>query len=523
MKATKALLKVELLGFMGINRFIKDKSVRKTGIAYLLLGLLMGIFIPAMSFMIAKIMAEYEMLHIALLMGMIMSSIVIFIFSILKSSAMLIKNNDFDFLMGLPFSKTLIIGVKYISIYLSELVFAIGIMVPMYVVYIMYGTFDVMFTISFFTSLLLIPILPSILGVLLGAVVSFIASKFKYSSIVLIVGTFAGIFTFYYFYFTMMSSMGEINLSFDVVNMIGDYISGFYPPAYLFSEALAGNMLMLLIFAAISLGVLAVSLWLIAKNITSIGNITSAKKNGKKFTTASIKQKSVFNTLLRKEIKQYMSYPTYVINTIIGILLGIGMPIFLLASAGDVVDVLLEIPMIKDMAVIGGATISCMFVGLCCTTASSISIEAKQIWLLKSLPLNHIEIFNGKMALNLLINIPASIVIGLLLGFILKLDIGSVLLVVISPIAFSIFITTFGMYAGVKMAKYDWKNVNQVIKNGAPMIVSQLLPFFIQFAFIAIIVWLGLTETYIVWILTLIYLLMSLFLYMMLNRTEIKS
>ncbi|MFR5348272.1 putative ABC transporter permease subunit, partial [Romboutsia timonensis] len=55
--------------------------------------------------------------------------------------------------------------------------------------------------------------------------------------------------------------------------------------------------------------------------------------------------------------------------------------------------------------------------GMASTTPSSISIEGKNLWILKSLPIDIRDIFKAKVSMSLILSIPAIVISSLIISF----------------------------------------------------------------------------------------------------------
>ena len=112
---------------------------------------------------------------------------------------------------------------------------------------------------------------------------------------------------------------------------------------------------------------------------------------------------------------------------------------------------------------------------LSCPAASSMSLEGKNIWILKSSPVGVKMILNAKIAVNLTLHL-----IGYMISvsvFMLKLDMNpiQVMNLVIVPICYSLFITVIGISLNKKYPNYDWNSEMIVVKQSLPVIVTGII------------------------------------------------
>ena len=116
--------------------------------------------------------------------------------------------------------------------------------------------------------------------------------------------------------------------------------------------------------------------------------------------------------------------------------------------------------------------ISCMLIGMGTTTSSSLSLEGKNMWILQTLPVPPITVFNSKIGVSLTTTVPAVLVSGILFIISGYLDIAGALFVFITPIAFAVFMSNFGLLLNYYNLNLEWKNEITVIKQSMPTMVT---------------------------------------------------
>jgi ABC-2 type transport system permease protein len=114
-----------------------------------------------------------------------------------------------------------------------------------------------------------------------------------------------------------------------------------------------------------------------------------------------------------------------------------------------------------------------------CTTSSSISLEGKSLWIMKTLPVTTSQVFWSKMMINiLLIIIPSSIsliLLGIVFGFQWLYYICG--LVFIAAAAFGI--SMFGLLMNLAFPKLAYENEQEVIKQSMPAFLGVMIPMFV--------------------------------------------
>ena len=123
----------------------------------------------------------------------------------------------------------------------------------------------------------------------------------------------------------------------------------------------------------------------------------------------SLEISSPFMALYRKELKRYFSSTIYVMNTGFGVVLLLIATIFIAIFGVENLDTLVGAPGISAMISFAAPFIISTMIAISCTTASAISLEGKNLWILKSSPIKTKTIFDSKIAVNLTILLPVVI------------------------------------------------------------------------------------------------------------------
>ncbi|WP_300381391.1 hypothetical protein [Clostridium sp.] len=187
-----------------------------------------------------------------------------------------------------------------------------------------------------------------------------------------------------------------------------------------------------------------------------------------------IEKNSILKSLIKKELAMYFSIPIYVTNTIIGpaiILLGGLATIFF--KKEEILRVLnINFPEEFTLILVIGFLIA--IISLSCTTNSSISLEGKNLWILKSLPLRTIDIFKGKIILNLILVIPITIIASIIFKFTLGYSFLELIYIVVISSIYATIIAILGIIANVFLPRLNWTSATQVVKQSFSVLLVML-------------------------------------------------
>jgi ABC-2 type transport system permease protein len=115
------------------------------------------------------------------------------------------------------------------------------------------------------------------------------------------------------------------------------------------------------------------------------------------------------------------------------------------------------------------------FTGMVPSTACSMSLEGKNYWIIKSLPLDMLSVLKGKMLFNILLFLPTALFAAVTTCISLRASLTEFAVAVFFTVSVNLFSTAYGMHCGAKHMNLDWENEVQVIKQGRA-VTAYLLP-----------------------------------------------
>ena len=185
------------------------------------------------------------------------------------------------------------------------------------------------------------------------------------------------------------------------------------------------------------------------------------------------KESSPVKSLYKREVSRYFNIPMYVTNTAFGGILLIIIGFILLALGKNYIYALLSTVDLDGM--FKYFTLIIVFIiefslATICTTASSVSLEGKQLWILKAHPVATKDIFIAKI----LLNVTISSIPGIIGVFIISITIGYIYLpvLILMVILSSIITGMIGLMCNLNYPKLEWDNETIPIKQGMSTLVS---------------------------------------------------
>ncbi|QSX06076.1 hypothetical protein JYG23_01010 [Sedimentibacter sp. zth1] len=483
------LLKVNLTSILNPSKIVKNEysKDKKSGLSSKLLVVILAgclLFSCATNIiLVAKTLAEMNMIDLILPIGLIATSFVILFATIYQAQSYLFNVKDKDFLLSIPVSKYTLMISKISTLYIESLLFSLLIVLPLGCVYTYYTSFSVEFWIMYIVEWLFIPMIPLIISVIIGYLLGLISNKFKHKNLVTIVISIGLILLIMYSSFNMEGFMNYIT---ENVKSIQEMFFKLYFPSQFFYNSLVNfEILDLLKFVLISLLPAILFTYVLSLRyfkILSKFSESSAKSN---YTMKKLKKSNIITALYKKEIKRYLSSYIYVLNTSIGMIMLLAISFILLFSGGEVLEKMIEIPGISEILPMFSIAAMCLMVSMSSTTCSSISTEGNNLWIAKSLPMDISNIFISKILVNLTMILPALYLSILFFVFSVEYTVIQLVIAFVLPTILAILVSVFGLMVNLKYPRTDASDV-VIVKQSASVFISMIGSMLLMVGFIAL-------------------------------------
>ena len=469
MKQIKTLTKLQLQNLFGLNvfRYTKDKKRKQKTIG---LSVVWAMLLLMIAFYVGGLVYSYVYLGMGDVVPaylIMISSLVIFAFVIFKAGSIIFQENAYDILCSLPVSQTAIVVSRFLRMYVEDLLMALLVMVPGMAVYGILVRPAISFYIIGAVVTIFIPMIPLTVATFLGAAVTAVSSRMKRKSLVSAMLSIALVVVI----MTATSKMSamEATPSLEMLQNLAEtvtrVIEGFYPPAIWLGNAMVkGDILSGLLCILGSLVVFVVTVALISVKFHEICRglySTSAKHN---YEMQKLKQTSVLTTLYKREFKRYFASSIYIQNTIVGPVMALIFATTVLVVGLDSLQQEMGLPI--DISGCVPVILAGIF-GVMTTTCTSISMEGKEWWIVKSLPIRTKDLLDSKLLFGLSLFLPFWFVAEILLIIAIRPSFTDLVWLVLLPLVLIVFSQVFGLTANLKMPVFDWENEVDIVKQSA--------------------------------------------------------
>lgn len=477
LKQIKILSAMQLCNLFGINqiRHTKDKKkkVRALGLSavWLMLAVMLMFYVAALTkgFILVR-MQELVPAYLAAV-----TSILVFVFTFFKASAVIFELKTYELLIALPVSKAAIVVSRFVILYVANLLLSILVMVSGIAVYGYYVQPGAFFYLYAILGTVLLPVLPIAAATAVGGLITAITARLKHKSIIssfltillalvaIAAGTYFGSGAEDYHKETIK------NLGIAMMNQIENT----YPPAIWFGNAAVGkSFLSFLLFAGSTVLIFVLVVFVLSKWYLTICTFLNAGFSKNNYQMQHLSMNSVRTALWKKELRRYFASSIYVTNTMLGYMLMVLAAVLLAVAGKEKIEEVTRLSGIVEKVL--PFVLSAMPV-MMPTTACSVSLEGKQWWITKTLPLQMREVLDAKILLNLTVAFPFYAVSAIICTVQLKPSVLESVWIFVLPAAYILFSAVAGISVNLAVPVFDWENEVAVVKQGAGTLLIMLI------------------------------------------------
>ncbi|MDR2361054.1 MAG: hypothetical protein LBD85_07280 [Oscillospiraceae bacterium] len=397
-----------------------------------------------------------------------------------SAKTMLFGFKDYDTQMSWPISERVIVASRISIFLIAEEIYAFLLLIPAFSAYAYFERPGWHILPIAVILTLTAPIIPSVIGSILGGFVAWLGGKVRGGNVLQYIGLAVVIIASVSF--SMMLSHFTRSGAGSAIAEDVKALAARIGPVGLFSGAAAGNWGDLLLFALLSVAVCVLFVLIFGRSFRRMNSVVTAVATRGKFKQKKglWKSSGVLVALLKKEFAILFGSPLYLINSTIGLL------IMVIISA-----VLVFVPISKTAGVFGipadilpgsEGLIAYMlpyipiglgwFSAINCTTGMSISIEGKRLSSIVALPVKASGILLAKFLVNIIINLAAIVICGILITARFRPPLLIAVEIFAIPLLFSWFIAALGLRMNMWFPKLDWTSEEQVKQSASAFITS---------------------------------------------------
>lgn len=492
------LLKTLLRSTSRLNclKYTRDKKKRKRMTGEITGTVFLYLFITALCVTVCYGYGIFGLSEKMPAMCAMVISLISFVFTVFKTNGYLFNFKEYDMLMALPLSSKETASCKFMYMYIKSLPWYVLISVSMMIVYgIFSDPFPAVYPLWLILSLF-VPVIPMLLASAIGALIAAISAGFRKTNIVQTVLTII----FITFCLSLRFIIQELFKSDQIKATLSDISQGIDKTADIlvtvkwFTKAVTDvNILYALLLIAVTAALFEALFVVTGRSYAKINSKLKNHAASRKYKRSPVKKRSAVTAIAFKEFKRLTGSTIYLTNTAIGMILAlIAGIVVLIAGADNAIQVVTQnAPLTKEMLLPTIPMIVYFFIGMVPTTVCSPSLEGKNYWVVKSMPVTPKQLYSGKILMNIFISVPFSVVATLCLCISSAAPLAYTLIYIVEGIILCIFSSSWGCMCGVKHMRLDWENEVEVIKQGSAVAVYLIPNILITMALTVLSVVLG--------------------------------
>ena len=468
MKKIVSLLKACMTSDMNIFK-IKTKNKKVSLILPIVIGLYLMFLIWGSANALFEKFAPLHMQYILLSFFAFVISIMTLMEGIYKTSSLIFNCKDDDLLLSLPIKRRTVLFVRIFKFYVFELIYNSLFLLPIMIAYIRWA--DTLSWTYFLTSIVMLfflPIIPIVISCFIGVITSSLSSKTKYKNMVQIIISIALLVTIL---FISYNTDKVVEYLMKNATSLNEVITKLYYPAGIYAKLATDfsfiDLLVFIIISGFALVLFLVAIIIIIFRFDSFMPILTSKEGGLGLSKEVITSNMSLIIFLLLSITAYMTS----------------------------------------------------------ITNSVISLEGKNINILKSLPVKVKTILMSKILACSVITTPI-LLIGLIILFIkFKTGIVDSIMLLILSILIPLVSHFIGIIVNLKYPKLDAENSTEIVKQSTSSFISVMIGMVLAFisVFIGIKIIGSINATLALLFITLVYIVINIVLYMILIKIGVKD
>ena len=388
--------------------------------------------------------------------------------SVFTTQSQLYDAKDNALLLSMPIPPSKILLSRMIPLLLMNLLFASMVMLPAIVVYAVFVQFRFIWVLLQLLALAAIVLFAQAIACILGWLLHLMLGRINKSmASILFLVAFLGIY-----FVTISRAQDLLNALIGNSTVIANTLVNWVWPLYAMGLGCIGSLLHAPVMPLTGAAVFGLVYWFLSRTFINSATRTHAASKKRVLILGKGKQASPVEAVIRKEIKKFMGTPIYVTNMGMGILMIVAMTVAGVIFRRDLSAVLDMIPDIQQMIPLFVCGATAFSICTMCISTPSVSLEGKNIWILKSLPLSSKDILLAKLRFHNRMTVPVSCICGGVLAAAYGCSLWSILLCALVPGLLALLNGLVGMVAGLKWARLDYISEAYPCKQSASVAVS---------------------------------------------------
>ncbi|MCL2772980.1 MAG: hypothetical protein FWD71_06490 [Oscillospiraceae bacterium] len=470
------LTKINLIAAFRQMNFVRRRANKKNGkgsaYAIVILVIVLMAYMGFIAYFLVQALHPLNLDWLVFVLLFFIISFLVVIMSLYSVNSVLFESTDIEQLFAYPVSRFQILLSKVFGIVVENWIVSLVFALPFFSMYAYYVHPSPVFYIYALICVIIIPLIPICLISVIAYIVSALTSGTKFKNYLNVLLTIVIVAVMIVGINVVLNNPQTSSIT--SAGTILDGLMKYYPPiGYAVSALYHYNIVDMLISIAWNVLPFVVLCWIFSVFYVSLrSRIVAIKKvKGGSLTFGS---SSKLGAMLKKEYARFLYSPMYIMNSCIGVLL---MLVFVIAAGAVGKNMQVILDSLKQVGLnIGQITllVFLFILSITNTTSPSISLEGKNLWIVKSCPVQPKTALTAKLLVHVLTIIPFIIISSIIAIFTLKIGAGGFVTTLITCILFTTLSGLMGLMYNLHYHRFDFYNDMQVVKNSAGVLLNMV-------------------------------------------------
>ncbi|MDR1804320.1 MAG: hypothetical protein LBQ94_12025 [Treponema sp.] len=391
--------------------------------------------------------------------------------TLFTASAQIFGAKDNELLLSMPIKPSEILLSRLLVILAFEYAFTAIVALPAFILWVINGYASPAGILFFVIGVLLLPLMAMALSLLLAWLLGVATSRMRRKNIL----TLAISIGFLVAYFIMVANFQGYLA--ELVSRGEELARAFQramPPFYAFGKSVAdGSVINGMIFMVWAIAPFAAAVILLSANYRKI--LTTNRGSAKTvYKEKAAKVGSAFQALVRKEMAHYWNKPFIILNSSLGSLFMLALSVIVIVKRADIFQYVVEfLPRFGNLPLVAlGALILAFLNTVNNISASLISLEGKNLWIIKSIPAPTRVVIQSKICTHWLISGLPCLVASICVATVAATHITDWIILLLIPQSTGVLIAVSGLAVNLHFPKLDWTNETYVVKQGLSAMIT---------------------------------------------------
>ncbi len=390
-----------------------------------------------------------------------------FIFSVFTAKTQLFEARDNELLLSMPIKPSVVLASRMLSLLATNFGFELIVALPAAVAWCLACPVSVAGAVAFVLICLALPFFSLAVSALFGWILALITARVRRKSLISTVFSLCFLAAYFYVYSNINTILSNIVAN---AGAIADSFSAALPVYWIGMAIAEGDMLSLALGLICMIVPFIIVYFVLSR--TFIRTATTRRGTAKaRYVRREARVASPFGALLRRESARLLSSSTYIMNSAMGAIMSVVVAVLLLVKGAD---------LSAALAVGGGGNIVapivvlalCALASMTTISACAVSLEGKNLWIVRSMPVGSETVLRAKIALHLLVSAPGMLVAQIVCIAVFRPAGLMLIWTIVLPQLFNLLLSLVGLWANLTHPKLEWQNESQAVKQGVSVMIA---------------------------------------------------